>query len=949
MRQWATVNRAFGLVCFPLLFAIVQAQGQISNQVKPIPPQPGSGNPAQTALPLIPAGQASPKEALETFCFAWDAMQLGIEGAQAVAESCIEFPPEATPEERARFVEMFGKVMDLESPPFINLVATREKDSSTLLRQGLFSLKFSLDKEGKWRLSRQSVAILPDLHTRILEKDHSLGVDRGKLVEGQADPTELLVTFVDRAVAGDYQAAAQCLDLSKIPPESRREEGEKLAWKLAMILQRLHYPHPQNIPVDPNNQPVTYHLDPDGMIIGARVHQEGHLDRWVFTQETVGNISKLFEKIKNNPLNPRWRILGKVLYQTPPDFGKKEQATQVPHQYSSPRAMLAGFLGTMDQAEHYDSKLEEAAKFLDLSDYSQEEINRIGPKLAEKLEVILRKIRPTLSEIDDHTTAPPVTLGDGDLRVRIHRGLDNRWMFSSKTVARVPQMYQSLTLQERGLGFHLDGRNSPRETFSTFLRAVNEGQLEKAAACLDLSSVPLSARSNLGPILAMKLKTVIDRIGYVYFHELPSDSDGPPYLWHRGPLGRIQVGKSMENPALGWRFTQTTVDNLDQAINKMIQEPISEEVATDPYIRHFPGWKEAPGLRLRAVMPDTLRFQIGPLEAWQWFGLMILTVILVGVYRLAFAILDFLANRLLTEGTTEGWIRRRVWGTAFFLAILAGFWLLPCLDLPTRFASWLFSVDEIILAIAAAWAGFGLIDLVTQYLLHIPDTAPEKIRGFQDLFLPFLSRILKTVLVLSSLIYLVYCFDDGSLLGRFLAGLGVVGLAVSLAAQDSLKNLIATMLLIGDRSFSVGDRIKVAGTEGVVQSVGFRSTRLRTKEDSILILPNSILAGGTIDNLGLRQNKRVGSTLTLEPPVTPEQAAALREYFSKWVSDQAARHVQSQAKVELEGFNDRGLELKFTLYANRKAGDADKLKEDALIELLRLAEQLGLKVASVAH
>jgi MscS family membrane protein len=72
----------------------------------------------------------------------------------------------------------------------------------------------------------------------------------------------------------------------------------------------------------------------------------------------------------------------------------------------------------------------------------------------------------------------------------------------------------------------------------------------------------------------------------------------------------------------------------------------------------------------------------------------------------------------------------------------------------------------------------------------------------------------------------------------------------SLAAQDAMKSYFGTLLLIGERVFKIGDRITVNGNQGIVEQVGFRSTRLRTKAGSLLTVPNSVIAAAAIENLG---------------------------------------------------------------------------------------------------
>jgi MscS family membrane protein len=137
-------------------------------------------------------------------------------------------------------------------------------------------------------------------------------------------------------------------------------------------------------------------------------------------------------------------------------------------------------------------------------------------------------------------------------------------------------------------------------------------------------------------------------------------------------------------------------------------------------------------------------------------------------------------------------------------------------------------------------------------------------RNLSDMIVPVSMRLCKTVVLLVFTTYVVYQIGEIDLLGRFLTGLGVAGLAASLAAQDAMKSFFGTLLLIGERAFKIGDRILVGGTEGVVEQVGFRSTRLRTAEDSLLTIPNSIIAAAPIDNMGARSHRRFGTTVVLK-------------------------------------------------------------------------------------
>ena len=89
-----------------------------------------------------------------------------------------------------------------------------------------------------------------------------------------------------------------------------------------------------------------------------------------------------------------------------------------------------------------------------------------------------------------------------------------------------------------------------------------------------------------------------------------------------------------------------------------------------------------------------------------------------------------------------------------------------------------------------------------------------------------------------------------------LAGLGVGGLAVALAARDSIANLLGSMLIMLEKPFRVGHIIRVSGSEGTVEAVGFRSTRIRTSDNSLISIPNNAVVNTTIENVSLRAMRR---------------------------------------------------------------------------------------------
>ena len=108
-------------------------------------------------------------------------------------------------------------------------------------------------------------------------------------------------------------------------------------------------------------------------------------------------------------------------------------------------------------------------------------------------------------------------------------------------------------------------------------------------------------------------------------------------------------------------------------------------------------------------------------------------------------------------------------------------------------------------------------------------------------------------------------------IGSLIAGLGIGGLAIALAAKESLENLIGSFTIFLDKPFSVGDLITIGGVSGVVEKIGFRSTRIRTLDKTYVTVPNKKLVDDNLDNLSLRTNMRVKFDLIVLLDTSPEK------------------------------------------------------------------------------
>lgn len=177
------------------------------------------------------------------------------------------------------------------------------------------------------------------------------------------------------------------------------------------------------------------------------------------------------------------------------------------------------------------------------------------------------------------------------------------------------------------------------------------------------------------------------------------------------------------------------------------------------------------------------------------------------------------------------------------------------------------------------------------------------------------------------------------------AGLGVGGLAVALAGQQTLANLLGSLIIMLEKPFTLGDTVKVGSTEGVVEEVGFRSTRIRTFYDSLVTIPSSQLVNSTIDNLELRQHREVKTTLNLTYDTAAEQIQRFIEGIRKILESHPGTR-KDNIQVAFNDFGPHSLDilLKFFVSAPSRLAELAE-RQKIFLEILQLAEVLGVKFA----
>ena len=203
------------------------------------------------------------------------------------------------------------------------------------------------------------------------------------------------------------------------------------------------------------------------------------------------------------------------------------------------------------------------------------------------------------------------------------------------------------------------------------------------------------------------------------------------------------------------------------------------------------------------------------------------------------------------------------------LQVLNVYAALLILGLPRHPRDWQGFVDviaKVAAIVIVAWAALRAVGILTGFLDKL--TAKTK-SPLDDRLVPFIDRTLRVVLVIIAALMILQ--EAGMKITSILAGLGLGGLAIALAAKDMLSNVFGTITIVGDYPFDVGDWIKTNDVEGTVEDIGFRSTKVRTFANSLVSVPNANLANSAIENYSRMFKRRISFRIGVTYETTPDQ------------------------------------------------------------------------------
>lgn len=193
--------------------------------------------------------------------------------------------------------------------------------------------------------------------------------------------------------------------------------------------------------------------------------------------------------------------------------------------------------------------------------------------------------------------------------------------------------------------------------------------------------------------------------------------------------------------------------------------------------------------------------------------------------------------------------------------------------------TFLFRTYQVFVIVALTWVILRFVDFIGLVFKHRTEKTASKL---DDQLVPFFKDFAKVMLVIFAFLVMLGSVFGVNVTG-LVAGLGVGGLAIAFAAKESLENLLASFTIFLDQPFMVGDLVQVGELVGVVEKIGFRSTRIRTLEKSFVTMPNKLMIDKPLDNLTLRTFRRAKFDINLTYDTTSEQIRAITRDIQEYV------------------------------------------------------------------
>ena len=353
-------------------------------------------------------------------------------------------------------------------------------------------------------------------------------------------------------------------------------------------------------------------------------------------------------------------------------------------------------------------------------------------------------------------------------------------------------------------------------------------------------------------------------------------------------------------------------------------------------------------------LPVAFRYTFLGVAAWQWIGIVVLLAIgvaaaLAGRFA-AVRVMD-LRERLLGErlsAATEKMVRQAV-------GLLAGVAIChPLVDelyLPGRIIKNVFVPGRFEVVLRGLLQGTTIVAVVL-LAIAIWDAICDNIAGraaghqrAERLLVPMARKFMRALIVTIGLLVALQSLLRVDI-SAFIATLGISGLVIALAAKDSVENVFGSLTILFDMPFAIGDWVRIDKTEGIVEEINLRSTRIRTFEDTVITVPNANLIRATVENFSSRRTRRQKLHLRVSYDSQPDRVEAFCQDLREWLAEQE-RVQPGKTVVNIEDMGEPSFGvLVQCLFKVASQAEELELRHALVLEILRLRDKHGVLFAA---
>ncbi len=209
--------------------------------------------------------------------------------------------------------------------------------------------------------------------------------------------------------------------------------------------------------------------------------------------------------------------------------------------------------------------------------------------------------------------------------------------------------------------------------------------------------------------------------------------------------------------------------------------------------------------------------------------------------------------------------------------------------------------------------------------------------------LVLIKKIISFLIVITGGLLLVQ--NLGYNITSLLAGLGIGGVAIALAAKDTISNFFGSLVILLDRPFVIGDWIQFNETEGTVESIGFRSTQIKTFYDSVISVPNFIVANAQIDNLRKRKYRRTRFTLGINYATKSEKIKIFVDGIKSIIQNHE-KTKKNHYQVSFSGYADSSLNIFVNIFLKAQNWNEElEIRQEIFLSILELSHKLNVEFA----